>query len=277
MTEKKNGPMLHELLAALGDSQKRSDLAQQEAKETFTKRAGHFRGGVKTLTLLADTEEARAIEKASAEHGAVTTSVAAKLRYLNKPVTSWWNACLQKEATNQEAKADLVVSGKTIASDLPAGFLLAMERELKQFRSVLEEIPTHEPGKTWVPTSDVVAQDGSKEIFKNAVPTVRPKEKKVLKPVEMSPATKEHPAQVQAVNEVETLGTFEIVEYASTVSPAAKSDMLARVSELLKAVKKARMRANQTPVVKKAVGSALFRYILEGGEVRDEFDEEESE
>jgi len=274
MTETaKKAPRLHELLAAMGDSEKRAKLVQAEARETFVKRSAHFRGSIKTLSLLEDSDEARAVEAGAAEQSAVTSTVLAKLAYIKKPVANWWNTMLQKEATNQEAQADLVIGGKTIAENLPAGFLLGMERELKELRNVVEAIPTHEPGKNWVSDESVVAQDGSKGILRNAVATVRPKEKKVLKGVTLHEGNEHHAPNVQAVNDVVTLGTFTVEEYSAMVTPAEKSQMLARVSELLKAVKRARMRANQTPVVKKAVGNALFRYILEGGDIADEDDE----
>lgn len=270
MTEekKKGSPKLHELLAALGDAEARSKMVQAEATDTFAKKPNHFLGVDKTLKMF-DEKESN-VEAANAQHQAVTTTVRAKLKYIEKDIARWWDAFLQKEATNQEAKADLVVAGEVIAKDLPAAFFLGMEKELKALRSVYEAIPTLAPGVEWVKDETLSAQDNAKGLYRNAQPVKKLKTKQTVEHKIIVPATPEHPAQVESWTEQMPVGEFTEQVYCSMVTPAEKSVMLQRITLLIAAVKKARMRANSTDVVKKAVGKALFKFINAEGDVEEE-------
>ena len=270
MTEatKKRVPKLHELLAALGDAEARSNMVQSEASETFSKRANHFMGGHKTLKMF-DEKDAH-LEPANEQHQELTTTVGAKLKYIQRDIARWWDAFLQKEATNQEAKADLVVGGEVIAKDLPAAFFLGMEKELKALRKVYEQIPTLQPGVKWEKDTTLSAQDNSKGVYRNANPGKKLKTKQTVEHKIMVPQDQYHPAQVEKWTEQLPVGEFTEEVYSGMITPAEKSVMLQRITKLISAVKKARMRANNTEVVKKAVGKSLFKFIHATEDVEDE-------
>ena len=254
---------LHELLAALNDNDSRSKRVQQEAIETFTKKANHFMGMDKTLHMF-DEKDAN-LEPANAQQQILTTTVGAKLTYIKKDISRWYDAFLQKEATNQDARADFIVGGVAIAKDLPAAFFLGMEKELKALRSVYESIPTLQPGIKWEEDSTLSAQDNSKGVYRNANPSKKLKTKQTIEHKVLVPADEHHPAQVEKWAENIPVGEFTEETFCGMLTPADKSAMLQRITKLISAVRKARMRANTTEVKKMHVGKAIFKYIHDIG------------
>lgn len=269
MTEiKKKGPKLHELLAALNDSEARSNMVQSEASDTFSKKANHFIGSEKTLKMF-DEKDAH-LEGANAQSVELTTTVGAKLKYIQRDIARWWDAFLQKEATNQDARADLVVGEVKIASDLPAAFFLGMEKELKSLRKVYEAIPTLQPGVRWERDPNLTAQDNSGGVYRSATPLKKLKTKQSIEHKVLVPGDQHHPAQVEKWTEQVPVGEFTEETFSGMVTPAEKSGMLQRITKLITAVRQARMRANNTEVKKLAVGKSLFKYIHTTGDVDEE-------
>jgi len=261
---KKNAPKLHELLAAMNDAEARSKMVQTEATKTFSDKATHFMGSHKTLRMFKDGDAH--LEEANQQHLELTTTVGAKLSYIQKDITRWWDVFLQKEATNQDAKADLVVDDDVIATGLPAAFFLGMERELKALRKVYESIPTLQPGVKWEKDTTLAAADNSKGVFRNATPVKKLKTKQTIEHKILVPQDQHHPAQVEKWSEQIPVGEFTEEVYCGMITPAAKSVMLQRITKLIAAVKRARMRANSTDIRKIAVGKSLFKYIHGGSE-----------
>jgi len=247
-------PMLHELLAVQGDLEGKYKRILEEATETFTKRKTHFSGYHKTLRMFAETDKMQ--EAAGEEHKELTDTVDAKLNYIQSDIVRLMDALLQKESTNQNAKADLVVDGITLGSNLPATWLLGMETKLKEIRSVYEAIPTLDPGVKWEPDPAAGAH-----VYRATHPDVKSKTVQDIAYKVLQPATKEHPAQVETWKENKPVGEYVTHHVSGAISPAQKSVLLGRIDNLLRAVKKARMRANNTPVDKARIGNKLFDYI----------------
>ena len=249
---------LHELIAVEGDLEGTAKKIIDEAANTFKNKDEHFLALRREVKMLADTAEARVEE--TSEGKELVSTVFEKLDYVRSPVIRYWDAVLQKEATNQTAKADLVVDGKTVSSGLPATFLLGMENKLKSLRAMYESIPTHPPGRSWIP--DV--GHSHKNVYVAKDDEIRVRTKKLTKPVVLYEATKDHPAQVKEVTEDVPVGQVVTRYWSGMISPAEKSDILARIDVLLRSVKKARQRANSTEVVKATVGKVLIDFINTG-------------
>lgn len=249
---------LHELIAVEGELNGTAKKILEETRTTFEKKPDHFLAFRREVKMLADTQEAKTEELV--ENNAMTTTVDMKLDHLQGVIVRFWDALLQKEATNQVAKADLIVDEHVIAKGLPATFLLGMEDRLKALRAVYEMIPTLSPGKAWIPDVGYEMPD----VFMVRDDDVRVRTKKVPKAVVLYEATKEHPAQVKEMIEDVTVGTIVTRNWSGMISPADKSDLLGRIDKLVRASKKARQRANCADVVKLNVGRSLFAYITDG-------------
>lgn len=250
----KNQPKLHELLAVENDLDTTAKKVMNEAGVTFLKKQEHFLGYRKSLRMF--EEHRKQEEEAATESKALVTTVDDKLDYVFQSVIKYWDAILQKEATNQTAVADLVVDGQVLVENAPATWLLGMESRLKALRQVYETIPTWAPGTDWVP-----APEQGKGIYKAAEPSKADKTEKVPAHKVLVPATEHHPAQIEKWVENVRVGVFTTEKWISSWSPAQKSEAMARVDNLIRAVKRARQRANNTPIVKKKAARMIVDYL----------------
>jgi len=248
---------LHELLAVEPDLKKVFQRVADEVHVLFTRKSEHFRGHHKSLKM---QDEERAFEEAAAEETkTITTTVMAKLHYAAKSGAKYIDALATKEATNQTAKANLVVNGKVIAEDLPATFLLGLESKLKVVREYLAHAPTLDPAHSWVP-----AENLGEGIFQTEHDDVRERQEKKTAYITVAQATEHHPAQVAKELEAKIVGLFTTKRTSAMISPAEKSELMERCDLLIRATKQARQRANQAEVVKKTIGAKLFNFILTG-------------
>lgn len=55
----------------------------------------------------------------------------------------------QIDEANTLARADLIVKDELIAKEVPATFLLQLEKRLKEIRAVYREIPCFDPVRIW--------------------------------------------------------------------------------------------------------------------------------
>lgn len=245
-------PKLHEILAVEGDLDATSKKVCEEAITTFTKKADHFTEQLKELKMF---DEGRQNENAT-ETKALVTTVHDKLSHVRQFVTKYLDTFATKEATNQVARADIVVSGVTIVESLPATVLLGLESKLKNLRQVYEAIPTLQPGAVW--EKDPERGEG---IYRARDPEERMRTEKTTQYKVLYEATKEHPAQVEKWNQDVPIGKITLKTWSGMLSPAEKSALLTKVDTLIRAVKKARQRANTTEIVDMDVGQALFNFI----------------
>ena len=248
---------MHELLAVESDLQKMFQETARETKNTFSKKIELFRGHSKTLKM--KNEDRSFEESAAAENKEVTSTVAEKLHYTSEAAVRYFDALLQKEATNQEAMADLVIDGEVVAKGLPATYLLGMESRLKLLRDYYAAIPTLTPGITW--EQDPTQREG---IFKCTNPDIREKTEKSVVFQTVAEATEQHPAQIAQQNKTEVVGLFTTNVFSGMITVGEKSALLGRLDTLYQAFKKARARANQTEVCPAHIGGMLFKYISTG-------------
>jgi hypothetical protein len=245
---------LHELLAVEQDLAGTFKNILEETKTTFTKKAAHFMAAHRTLRYY--DEEKERTEKAPEEFQAMQTTVQAKLDYQQNHIVRYLDAVLQKEKTNQKAVADIVVDGMTIASNVPATFLLGLESKLKQVREVYAKIPTLQPQIEWIEDPDK-----GEGVFKMQHPEETYKTEKVIVPQILYDATKEHPAQVDKISETKNVGKYTKQVWSGMMTSAQKSAILGKIDKLTRAVKKARQRANSVEIDKAQIGKNLFDFI----------------
>jgi hypothetical protein len=244
---------LHEILAVEGDLEGEYKKILDEALVVF-KKGEHFVGHVKTLTMFDDARKHE--ETAAKEVRALTTTVPQKLSYIAGAIKKYFDVVAQKEATNQRAVANVEIDGKVFLENLPATFLLGLETKLKKVRDVYEAMPTLAPGIKW----ELAPQEGN-GIYTNSEPETAMKTEKTIKPMVLYEATKEHPAQVRELADNVNVGVYRKQYFVGLLSPAEKSDYLSRIDILLRAVKKARQRANTQEVVDVNVGKKIMDFI----------------
>lgn len=244
-------PKLHELLAVEGDLDGTYKKVLEEAKNTFAKKPAHFFGRHKKLEMFDENAP-----EAPDEFQEMVTTVHDKLGYVASHVVRYLDAVLQKEKTNQMATGDIVVDGTVIAKDLPATFLLGLETRLKAVRAMYEAAPTLPPGMKWEKDSN-----RGEHVFVMANPEEKFKTAKTFKHKVLYEATDKHPAQIEKWEEVENVGKYITETWSGMISTAGKSSLLGRIDKLIRAVKKARQRANTEEVVEISIGKELIDFI----------------
>ena len=267
----KGKPLLHELLAVEQQVLGHYNAMVKETEAVFGK-PDHFLMGVRRKEMFNEADA----RLNTTETKDMVTTVHDRLSYFFKDAfAKMIDTELQKDATNQAAKADLIVDGKTILKDIPATALLNWETRLSSLLELLKQIPTLAPGVVWVvdPDRDNCHRTDPKE------PKITFSTKKSSKPVVLYEATKEHPAQVKEVSE--DIPVAKIIEevHSGMFTSKQKADILARAQALLKAVRKARQRANRTEIVKMRAGHVLGKFLMEGPEMDhlSEVDDETAE
>ena len=251
---------IHELLAVEKDIKGTSNKIITETQHTFLKK-DHFESMLKAYEPI----NADDVERLDEEYKPLATTVAEKLDYFSSHMVRMFDIIFQKEASNAEAKADIIIKSDEdgdaaieLAKDVPVSALVQLENVLDQIRSnVYDAIPTLDPQKKWEP--DVQRHN----VFVSEK-VKRLRTKKIQRPIELSKATEKHAAQVQLISEDVAAGYWIQTNWSGAISSAEKSDILRRLDLVTSAVKKARARANNTEVKKVNIGKRLFSYINKG-------------
>lgn len=201
-----------------------------------------------TRTFIPKTED---VDKQPTEQKQVQTNVEKLLAQaidINKEI---FNITAQKDATNCNAKANVVIDGETILKDVPATHLLWIEKRLGVLQKFISELPVLTTDQKW-------QYDPAISLFRSEAHEVLVTKKTQQWDI-IVPATKEHPAQTkERVSDV-TIGTRETVHYSGAIPEERKQTLLGRVEKFLKAVKEAREEANQTAVVDLVTGTIVER------------------
>ena len=241
---------LHELLVVESDLKGRAQRALKQARHILGDK-DKLLGIVRTYQPLQEDGQ-----QLPPEVTVLSTTVTMELAGLWEIYGDWIDAAMQKETTNQEAKADLIVGDDILAAYLPATALLNLESKLGELRAVYQSIPINDPTREW-------KFDEQQGRYKSGErQTIRAK--KVMQAFVKYEATPEHPAQVESYTEDVPVGTWTSVIHSGMVSPVEKAGALARLDELIRAVKRARQRANCEQVVDVHLGRKLYDFIHKG-------------
>jgi hypothetical protein len=252
-------PLLHEILAVEQDVKANAERARSGLVETFRTKQTHFTGMRRTYRPFS-------VDEASGEEGGerleaetqLAKTVPEQLDLCLREVVKALDAGMQVDEANTRAKADIVVDGQVLLADVPATFLLQLERRLKEVQIVIKEIPCFDPVRIWS-----VDPAADKKHVLRAEPVVTIRKKRVRKYNVMVEATKEHPAQVDIVEVEEPTGEIRSYDWTGMISTGKKEALLEQLERLLAAVKQARSRANTVEVDQgRKVGKVLMDFLL---------------
>lgn len=160
-----------------------------------------------------------------------------------------------KDFANCEAKADIVVDGKTLAFQVPVTYLLFLEKKLVDIRTFVSKLPTLDPSEKWT-------FDENANCFASS-PADTTRTKKVMKNHVKAEASERHPAQVEVFTEDEIVGYWTTVKFSGAIPAKKQKELLDRVEKLQHAVKFTREACNSIEVKNVRIGDALFGYIFD--------------
>ncbi|TDE42558.1 hypothetical protein E1295_27645 [Nonomuraea mesophila] len=169
-------------------------------------------------------------------------------------LTRLFDVTATKDVANCSAKADVVVDGRVLLEDVPVTYLLFLEKQLVDLRTLISKLPTLDPSETWT-------LDANTDTWRTE-PVKTTRTKKVPRNHVLAEATEHHPAQVQVFTEDVVVGYWTKVTFSGAVPQRRVNELLDRLTKLQDAVKYAREEANGIEVVDRRIGDALFGYLF---------------
>lgn len=171
-------------------------------------------------------------------------------RYLDVTATKDWG-----NMGEGGARADVEIDGNLILSNVPATYLLFLEKRLAELHADLRKIPVQSAAEDWLPSTDP-------GVFRTE-PIRTPKTKAQVH-FDVVGLTKEHPGQVVKTQEEIIAGYTTTVKLTSAPTPERLGELLERIATLREAVQVAIHDANKIDVSDIRVSNAVFGYIFDG-------------
>lgn len=147
---------------------------------------------------------------------------------------------LEKDGTNLQALADIVVDGVVLLKSVPVPYLLFLEKQLTDLHTLITKLPTLDPAETWNFDENAGAWASA--------PTETTRTKKIPRNHVKAEATEKHPAQVETYFEDVVVGYWKTVKFSGAVPQIRVNDLLAKLAKVRVAVKFAREQANGVEV-----------------------------
>lgn len=188
------------------------------------------------------------------ENKKVVCNAADMLIELSNTLTNLFDITLTKDTGNTIAKADIIVDGITIASNVPSTFIVFLEKKLNDIRTNINSIPTLDINEDWI-------KDTNSDLYKTESIETNKMKKVPMRFVKYE-ATKEHPAQVETLFNDVPVGTWNTIKQSGAMAIPDKKRLLKNIEKLINSVKVARETANSQEIEKKQIGDAIFAYLL---------------
>ncbi len=188
------------------------------------------------------------------EHQKVRYVYSDVLKRVSRSLTELFDITATKDWANCTARADVIVDGKPLLEQVPATYLLFLEKQLSDLHAFISKMTEFDPGEDW-------DSDPSTGLFKTP-PLQTHRTKKVQRPIVLYDATEHHPAQTQLITEDVVVGYWNTVKFSGGIPAPRKAELLERIEKLTKAVKYAREQANSCEAEKKHLGKEVLDYLL---------------
>lgn len=252
--QKEHMSKLHELLAVETDISGQTKACMSDLKTTFGSKGHHFTKRVVTRKFM---------DPALSDHTeinlALQTTVGRELVWIGEKMQSLLDIGHQVDIGNNQATADVVLDdGTVLLKNMPTTSLLRLAHRLVELQDLITAIPTLDPAKNF--TRDPT--EGSD--IHRAVDVEKLHGDKVFDYVVMVGPTERFPAQVKELMRDKTTSTTLTQEWSGLITVAQKGDMLDRVEDVKRAVKKARARANEVAVDVKqhVIGVSVLDHVF---------------
>lgn len=179
------------------------------------------------------------------------------LKQLQGQIGNLWDIVSTKDVGNCSAKANIVVDGRVLAENVPVTYLIYLEKQLNDLRTLVAKLPVLDPSKEWVFSE-------SRGMYEAKYPEKRIRTKKVHTPIVKIPPGPHSEGEADIVVIDTPEGTWTQTDL-STALPATKvKEMVDRVSKIQEAVRVAREEANSITVEKKNIGTSIISYVVDG-------------
>jgi hypothetical protein len=176
------------------------------------------------------------------------------IRKTTDELTKLFDVVATKDWANCTAKADVIVNGVPLLSQVPATYLLFIEKQLVDLHTFIKKLPVLDASELWI--FDSSADSWATE------PIQTTKTKKIPRNHVKAEATEKHPAQVEVYYEDVVVGNWRTIKFSGALPAQRINELLSRVELLQEAVKFAREEANSLEVSEQKVGTKILNYLF---------------
>lgn len=188
------------------------------------------------------------------ESKVVQSSVPKSLESLLSNLINYYDTQYAQDMGNCIAKADIVVDDVVLAKDVPATYLLFLEKKVSDLATVISTMPTLSSSENWT-------MDSATGTYKTS-PTQTLRTKKEKRVLVRAAATDKHPAQTDVYDEDVPEGHWHTVKLSTALTAVEVEEMSVKLGKLNKAIKTAREMANTTSVQDGNIAESLLRYVF---------------
>ncbi len=188
------------------------------------------------------------------EHQKVQYNAADVIKRIGQVLTELFDTTATKDWANCSARADIVVDGKPLLKDVPATYLLFLEKQLGDLQTFFAKMTELSSSEDWL-------ADPNSGLYKTEA-TQTQRTKKVQRPIVLYDATEHHPAQTQLITEDVVVGHWNTVKFSGAIAKPRKKEILERIEKLTSAVRFAREEANGLEVERRHTGREVFDYLF---------------
>jgi hypothetical protein len=176
------------------------------------------------------------------------------LNDVSKCMIELFDTTFTKDYNNCFASANIKIDGNTIIEKAPATFILFLEKQLNDIKTIINNIPVLDSNEDW-------KLDENSNLYKSNLVSTH-KSKKVIEAITLTKATKEHPEQAQLINKDVLVGYWDTIKQSGAMTKPHKKELIEKVEKLIDSVKIAREEANNTEIEKYQVSNKIFEYLL---------------
>lgn len=227
------------------------DKANQQLNQALNRLSagGHLAGIARSYEPIEETGT-----RLPAESTRVQIKVSQVIKEFQTHLVSLFDVVATKDWTNCLAKADIMIDGEVLLRDVPATYILFLEKQLAELLAFVKKIPALDPSFSW-------EYDQAQDCWVTE-PTETQRTRKAKKSQVLFDGNQHHPPQFMVWDEDVPEGTWKTLRYSGAMPQSEINAIQTRVETLQKAVKFAREAANRQEVVQQHVGQTVLHYLF---------------
>jgi hypothetical protein len=191
------------------------------------------------------------------ERQRVQVNAAEALTEFAQVLTPAWDIAATRDWANCTAKADVMVDGTVLLSQVPVTYLLWLETQLSHLRTVILSAPVLDAAEDW-------QEDDTTAGLHRTAPVDTVRTKKITDQVVVIQPTDKYPGQWTEVSKDVPAGTWTRTKFSGALTADRQKLLAGRVEKLRDAVKEARNEANSADVPDVKTGETLFGWLFAG-------------
>lgn len=223
---------------------------------TFSRGAKDYSGFRRTYRHYTENADGTPVLQLPDEGSTVKFLAADELDKIQGLLGRMWDTTATRDWGNLIAKADIKIGEETLVPQVPVTHLIYLETQFQHLLTVLSAVPVRALGVDWKTTDRSGYYEAPSEVTQRPEPRVE---------YEIAPATDRHQATLLDKRTVQVpAGEWTRTDFSGGLPESTKRTLVRKVSDILQAIKMARIEANSAVVTDVHVAQPLLTYVFGG-------------